>query len=366
MRRMTVTVNDIPRAKNNTTRNNFTVTIKDGDETVFNQSYRSRNNVSYDKGRADDWTPYVTDLLCQLKEQYNVDRLALEPGEGCLGNRKGHYKDLLKFDEKYCMANDELAAIKEEPSVKSFVAIEGNPECGTFDISVMDAETSEDATRIARYRSWYDFDKILNSFTETVPISGVSTRVDSFYEEPPFAMLKTGINVDEFCGELCRGALPYMVFPNESDEHPDVKMTVYVDGDTFGSLNSDNEIGFSVGLTADGKVVLDNLSAFYSYGRNTSNDRENASEYKPWQPSDSYVYKPYVTDVLQGTIDKYHVSEFTVKRGYVSEECVENFKSKYCKDLSLHEPKQAETNAFLTEDDLNDLEKLAANNGLQA
>lgn len=370
MRRMVVTVNSesLGYRTNNFEvyrTNNFEVIIKDGEETVFNEYYENRDSVSFDKRKVTDNKPYVTDVLCQLKERFHVDKLALEAGEGC---HKPYYKDVMDFDRKYCMESTDLAIIKEKPSVKSVVFIKQDAEYGTFDISVYDGDMSvfmaddgeidsdipEGVSLVSRYRSWNSFGEVFREFQKNIPFSDVSTHVAPADEGLSSAVIKIGIDADEFQeGLQCSYNLRQMVFPAESQNYPDMKMTVTVKS----GLNSD---GFDVKITADGKPVLDHD---YRYGYDAAYSKVHVSE-----------RAPYVTDVLQGLIDKYHISDFTVEAGKnvfagtdVRAETVEDFKTEYCSGLKLPEMADAklEEPVFLTKDILDQLWKEAGADNVQ-
>lgn len=112
------------------------------------------------------------------------------------------------------------------------------------------------------------------------------------------------------------------------------------------------DIKVSTGLNADGfdAVVRDGDNVVhqesYRYGHNCSYAPDFANE-----------DKPYVTDVLQGLIDRYQVDELSVGAGRntfaekgVSEAKVEEFKAKYCQGLYIG---QSEDDFTLTDKDLN-------------
>lgn len=362
MRQMTVVVN----SKHGF--DNFSVTVKDGEETIFDEDYEKGNTVTYDKRNVNKYKPYVTDVLCQLKEQFHVDKLTLERGEGCYHDGS-YYKDLMIFDRDYCMVNSELAHIKEKFPVKSVAFVEQDTRYGTFDILVYDGDMEtfmaddgeingnvpERVSPVARFRSWNSFSEVLQELQKNIPMSDISTHVPSPNEGPCSAILKMGINADELENEVLMDyTMRQMIFRTESQKYPDMKMTV-----TFNcGINAD---GFNVIITANGKQVLDHD---YNYGYNVTYNKDWGSE-----------RTPYVTDVLQDLIDKYHISDFTVKAGRnafmgtdVRPETVENFKTEYCSGLKLSEKADAKPKepVFLTKDILDQLEKEAGvNNGQQ-
>lgn len=80
----------------------FNTVIKDGDNVIEEKSWNYGYNCSYDKMFANKQEPYVTDVLQDLINKYNVDEFSVEAGKNVFAKKDVASHKVEKFKNKYC------------------------------------------------------------------------------------------------------------------------------------------------------------------------------------------------------------------------------------------------------------------------
>lgn len=98
--------------KNGISADGFDTVIENGDETIHKESWSYGYNCSYNKAFANSRKPYVTDVLQNLIDQYNVDDVSIRSGMNLFANHAMSSEKANEFEAKYC-SNLKLSAQKE-------------------------------------------------------------------------------------------------------------------------------------------------------------------------------------------------------------------------------------------------------------
>lgn len=80
----------------------FNTVIKDGDNVIEEKSWNYGYNCSYDKMFANKQEPYVTDVLQDLINKYNVDEFSVEAGKNVFAKKDVASHKVEEFKNKYC------------------------------------------------------------------------------------------------------------------------------------------------------------------------------------------------------------------------------------------------------------------------
>lgn len=80
----------------------FDAVVRDGDNVVYQESYRYGYNCSYASDFANEDKPYVTDVLQELIDRYQVDKLSVGAGRNTFAEKGVSEVKVEEFKAKYC------------------------------------------------------------------------------------------------------------------------------------------------------------------------------------------------------------------------------------------------------------------------
>lgn len=90
----------------------FNVKIQDETETkIFEGQYRYGYNVSYSKEFANNEKPFITDILVDLVNKNNVEKIIVTAGKYIFSGKPISDKDVEKFVKDYIEPNAQLVEL---------------------------------------------------------------------------------------------------------------------------------------------------------------------------------------------------------------------------------------------------------------